>query len=436
MHWILFSVIFYSSKVICSDLKKTQEPEQVHIAFGSDPTQTIAITWSTNEPTPESAVLYGKNDLSIKAVGTSREFVDAGPEKRVRYIHRVKLLDLEPGASYLYKCGSNVGWSKTFSFRTANSSEDWSPRVAVFGDLGVANARILPFLKNDVEKKLYDAVIHVGDFGYDLEENNGELGDEFMRLIEPVAANVSYMVCPGNHEQAYNFSHYKERFTMPGDTENLYYSFDLGPAHFISIDSEAYYYLNYGKSLLINQYEWLVNDLKEANKPENRQKRPWIIVYGHKPMYCSNVWMDDCAFKTAKVRVGLPGKKWYEYGLEELFYNAGVDLEFWGHQHSYERLWPVYDYQVKNGSTENPNTNPKGPIQITTGVAGSKYNVTVFKEFKPEWSAVRSVEYGYSILEIHNRTHIHFQHLSVDKGGEVIDETWIIKDHHEPYKRF
>ena len=36
------------------------------------------------------------------------------------------------------------------------------------------------------------------------------------------------------------------------------------------------------------QYEWLVADLEAANTPENRAMRPWIIVMGHKPMYCSN----------------------------------------------------------------------------------------------------------------------------------------------------
>ena len=31
-----------------------------------------------------------------------------------------------------------------------------------------------------------------------------------------------------------------------------------------------------------------------ANMPENRAKRPWIMVMGHRPMYCSNSVGDDC----------------------------------------------------------------------------------------------------------------------------------------------
>ena len=35
-----------------------------------------------------------------------------------------------------------------------------------------------------------------------LMQNNGRVGDEFMRQIEPIAAYVPYMTCPGNHEKA------------------------------------------------------------------------------------------------------------------------------------------------------------------------------------------------------------------------------------------
>lgn len=57
---------------------------------------------------------------------------------------------------------------------------------------------------------------------------------------------------------------------MPGETENLMYSFNVGPVHFIAFFTEAYYFLNYGIKTLVKQYEWLETDLIEANKPENR----------------------------------------------------------------------------------------------------------------------------------------------------------------------
>ena len=59
-----------------------------------------------------------------------------------------------------------------------------------------------------------------------------------------------------------NFSNYKARFSMPGSSEGLWYSFNLGPAHFISISTEVYYFLEYGLKLVIKQYEWLEQDLK------------------------------------------------------------------------------------------------------------------------------------------------------------------------------
>ena len=31
---------------------------------------------------------------------------------------------------------------------------------------------------------------------------------------------------------------------------------------------------------------------------------------------------------------------------EKLFYQYGMDMALWAHEHSYERLWPVYDRKV------------------------------------------------------------------------------------------
>lgn len=59
-----------------------------------------------------------------------------------------------------------------------------------------------------------------------------------------------------------NFSNYKALFSMPGDRDNMYYSFNMGPIHFVSISTEFYFYLEYGVTQLGVQYEWLINDLK------------------------------------------------------------------------------------------------------------------------------------------------------------------------------
>lgn len=132
---------------------------------------------------------------------------------------------------------------------------------------------------------------------------------------------------------------------MPSDSESLVYSFNMGPIHFVAFSTEVYYFLNYGMKQLIYQYQWLENDLKEANKPENRKIHPWIIAFGHRPMYCSNNNTDDCHRHDTYVRVGLPFTHYF--GLENLFYKYGVDVYIGAHQHSYERLWPIYDYKVR-----------------------------------------------------------------------------------------
>ena len=46
-----------------------------------------------------------------------------------------------------------------------------------------------------------------------------------------------------------------------------------------------------------------------------------------------------------------------------------VDLSIWAHEHDYERFWPLFDYNILNGSLEYPYTEPRGPIHIVSGSA-------------------------------------------------------------------
>lgn len=87
-------------------------------------------------------------------------------------------------------------------------------------------------------------------------------------IYTQLVANIFYLIFEKKFNSISISS--RARFTMPGDSEGLWYSFNIGPVHFVAIETEAYYFMNYGIKQLIKQYEWLDNDLKEANKPEAR----------------------------------------------------------------------------------------------------------------------------------------------------------------------
>ncbi|XP_015910291.2 acid phosphatase type 7-like [Parasteatoda tepidariorum] len=428
-----FAFFFYFCVTLVLAVLNTQ-PEQVHISFGKSPNEMV-VTWVTFDPTSKSTVEYGQAPSKLNKIkfGTVTKFVDGGSSARVLWIHRVLLDDLVPGSEYMYHCGSTDGWSAVYWFTAMQNGTNWSPRLVVYGDLGNYNAQSLPRIQEEVQKGMYDALLHVGDMAYNLDSENATIGDEFMRQIETIAAYLPYQVCVGNHEQAYNFSNYVNRFSMvnqDGEINNNFYSFDLGPAHIIAFSTEFYFYVKYGWIQIARQYEWLENDLKKANLPENRAKRPWIITMGHRPMYCSTNDTDDCKNRESIIRKGLPIA--HAYGLEDLFYKYGVDLELWAHEHLYERLWPIYDYKVYNGSLDAPYTNPKAPVHIITGSAGCQENLDPFVDNPAEWSAARFSDYGYTRFNIINNTHLYMEQVSDDQDGIVLDKMLLIKDRHGP----
>ncbi|XP_015115464.1 acid phosphatase type 7 [Diachasma alloeum] len=401
------------------------QPEAVHLSFG-DTTRDIIVTWSTKDDTKESIVEYGIGAFGFTAKGNSTLFVDEGKQKRHQYIHRVYLRDLTPGQKYIYHCGSKFGWSNIFYVTTPPDSKTWTPQIVIFGDMGNENAQSLSRLQEETQRGLYDAAIHVGDFAYDMDTDEARVGDQFMKQIEGIAAYLPYMTVPGNHEEKYNFSNYRARFSMPGSSQGLWYSFDMGPVHFIAIDTEVYYFMNYGIKQLVKQFEWLDEDLKRANEPAARVVRPWIVTFGHRPMYCSNANTDDCTNHQSLVRVGLPFLNWF--GLENLLYKHRVDLQLWAHEHSYERLFPMYNFKVMNGSYEKPYNNYKAPVHIVTGSAGCKEGREKFIPKRPYWSAFRSADYGYTRMKVFNKTHLYLEQVSDDKAGAVLDQVWMIKD--------
>ena len=94
------------------------------------------------------------------------------------------------------------------------------------------------------EVRSFDAVLHIGDIGYDIEDFFGITGDVMQNIIQPIAANFPYMTIPGNHENYMNQTIYQARFNMPkldvNESNDAFYSFNLGAAHYILFNTEPY----------------------------------------------------------------------------------------------------------------------------------------------------------------------------------------------------
>jgi hypothetical protein len=126
--------------------------------------------------------------------------------------------------------------------------------------------------------------------------------------------------------------------------------------HYIAVSTELYFGVKGGADgTLEKQFAWIEQDLIKAQA--NRANVPWIVVHGHRSIYCS--CDGDCDKAATTVRDGAQG-------LEPLFFKYGVDFFMNGHEHDYERSWPVY-----KSKTDQSNDEPKATIYIVTGAAGS-----------------------------------------------------------------
>ncbi|XP_065188740.1 acid phosphatase type 7-like [Sycon ciliatum] len=414
--------------------------EQIHISFGRS-TSEIVVVWSSRNSSKTSSVQYGSSSSSSSSPLTERlnvsvaaecwQFTEGNPDG-IQWLYRARLQNLSPGKSYNYQISSAPGVvaSDVFSFSVPKLLDEAYPmQVVMFGDMGkVGGSATLPRLKEEVKARDNVAMIHVGDFAYDLQDDGGKRGDDFMNRLQDVSANIPYMTCPGNHEIAFNFSHYRNRFAMPSADESpandqLWWSLDIGPVHFLSYDTEVYFAR---EDLIQAQLDFINADLARAADPAQRKKVPWIVAFGHRPMYCSNIDNDDCATPKSKVRAG----------LEATFYKYGVDFIVEGHEHSYERLYPVFNETV----TQKNYIDPKAPVHIISGQAGCNEAgglcVNPILGKKGDWSAFRSWlpgQYGYGRLKFLNATHAQWSQM-YDIVKLTEDTVIIEQQDHGPFR--
>ncbi len=193
--------LFAALLAIAACGQSTDAPFGVHIAYGEAGGDTsLTVMWSTRAPVSTSQVSVLR-PTAFNTSGTTFPFSDSN---NVQTMHRVYLSGLTPATTYTYTVGAVGGTtSPPFTFTTQPArTASWTPTIAIFGDMGIStNAKsTMPLLLADAAGGRLDAVVHIGDAAYDLQSNDGQVGDAFMEQIQPLGANVPYHICPVRFE--------------------------------------------------------------------------------------------------------------------------------------------------------------------------------------------------------------------------------------------
>lgn len=201
------------------------------------------------------------------------------------------------------------------------------------------------------------------------------------------------------------------------------YSFDYGPGHFVSLDSNSY--LNPAAVR-----GWLEKDLLAT-------KQPWKFVCFHAPAFHTS----PQHYSEQKMRL-----------LQPTFENCGVDVVFNGHVHNYQRSRPLHfspnpPERDRRGRVNGKftfdmefdgvgKTKPNGVIHVVSGGGGASLYKTDFEStvakvtaetpenYQPLTAKFIADQHSFSVVELTPSTFV-LRQVSIE--GKQLDEFKITK---------
>jgi hypothetical protein len=371
-------------------------PEQVHLTWGEDPTTSVVVSWASPGRAVRPRVRIGQRVIAAE----ERSYTD-GINGEAVWTYHARVGGLRPGATYGYAVTADNDDNATdpFSATFTTAPEGRAAfRFTSFGDLATPNTQwVLSYGQSACAVgavESFQPLFHLlnGDLCYgDLNPTvQPEVWRDFGNNNQASAANRPWMPAPGNHEIEFDngpqgFTSYLTRYTVPSNGlpqfEGRWYSFRIGSVLFVSLSADDVVYqdagafnagpsalmpaastdnasIPAGTSLYIHGYSggaqtrWLEDTLAAARRDHSID---WIIVQMH-----------QCACSSSKTGNGS------DLGVRAawlpLFDTYEVDLVLCGHDHDYERSFPVRGFDT-NAGTESATGAPvdtRRPHPVTT----------------------------------------------------------------------
>ena len=349
-----------SDVIFGAQVSVVQDPDPViHLIRG--PYQQIC--------TPSSIVIRWRTDLEENSqvrYGTSlADMRVASFDGALVTEHEVQVTNLTPDTLYYYSVGSDTrvlaGGDASCTIRTYPVSGQPKPlRIWATGDAGTANANeqaVVNAFESLNGSHVVDAWLQLGDNAYD-SGTDAQYQAAMFDMCSPRLRQTPVWTTMANHETYstdWNGLHpYLNIFTMPTLGEaggvashtKLYYSFDIGTVHFISLDAMLSSRAPNG-----DMANWLRSDLAATT---NR----WLIAFFHHPPYTKGSHNSDKEIELVEMR----------QNIVPILEAGGVDLVLNGHSHSYERSFLLNGHYGLSSTLTNTMILNGGSGQEVNGV--------------------------------------------------------------------
>ena len=374
-------------------------PEQLHLTWGEDPSNSVIVSWASTGQAVNPRVNIRDSAGARRVIHAIQRSYTDGLNGQTVFTYHARVDTLRPGSTYQYSVTADNDSQKTplsADFRTAPIGR--APfRWTSYGDLATP---IVSWVLSSGQSRhaveiveRFKPLFHLlnGDLCY-ANQNPGaqtEVWADFGRNIQNSAAFRPWMPCPGNHEIEFHngpqgFNAYLTRFLLPDNGSpfaGLWYRFRVGSALFISLSADDVIYQDSGAfvagpqplrpvpstgnapiapgtSLYIHGYSggaqtrWLEATLSAASKDESID---WIIVQMHQDALSSS-------------KNGNGSDKGIRETWLPLFDRYGVDLVLCGHDHDYERSWPVRgcEHDVGRDAVSGATVDTCRPMPVMT----------------------------------------------------------------------
>lgn len=417
---------------------------------------SIIIKWRTDVAT-NGKILYGTDVNNLN----QSEIISA-----VETDHTVVLTGLTPYTKYYYSVGNTTSMITTpgvdYSFRTNPIPGTKVPiRAWAIGDFGKGNTQQVQVKESYVN---YTDTVHtdiwfwLGDNAY-ADGKDHEYDEKVFGVagFSDIFTKQPFWPSPGNHDYVevweqstllgipysniplsqhegpyYDIVDVPEQAEAGGYPSNyeLFYSFDYGNAHFLSLNSEVYDFTQTYDG--INEMKaWIEQDLQQNNQT-------FTIAYFHQPPYSKGSHDSDDIYE--RVMIAMREK------VIPLLEEYDIDLVVCGHSHVFERSHLIHGHygnsnsydpstMLKDGNGGNFNqgnayvkdtssATPDGTVYVVCGNSGSKTSSSDLDHPIMNFSAGGDTEVGSFVMDIYrNRLDGKYLHAN----GQIMDEFTIVK---------